>query len=214
MENQSVIKGIYLVAGMRFHPDIPEFLKAIEQSFTGGIRLFQLRVKDELSDKDHLELALQVRKLTRQYGVTFFINDRPDIAKLCHADGLHLGPDDMSPSDARKITGDIIIGKSSHSLDQAQSALKEEISYLSVGPVFETDCKKTPDAVVGTDLLKTLLDLTKTPVVAIGGITPDNISDVKKTGVGCCGLIRGIMQSSNIENAACSYVSAFNLDRP
>jgi thiamine-phosphate pyrophosphorylase len=214
MENQSLIKGIYLVAGLRFHPSIPEFLNAVEQSFIGGIRLFQLRVKDKLADKEHLELARRVRELTRQYDVAFFINDRPDIAKLCEADGLHLGPDDMSAANARKIVGDMVIGKSSHSLEQAQSALQEEISYLSIGPVFETDCKKTPDAVVGTELLNKVLGLTKTPVVAIGGITLENIPRIRQTGVGCCGLIRGIMQSPNIEEAARSYVAAFSPDRP
>ncbi len=214
MENQSFIQGIYLVAGLRFHPDIPDFLNAVEQSFLGGIRLFQLRLKNELSDKDHLDLARSVRKLTRQYNVTFFINDRPDIARLCEADGLHLGPDDMSVEDARKIAGNMIIGKSSHSFDQAKSALKEDISYLSVGPIFETDCKKKPDAVVGTQLLETVLDIAGIPIVAIGGITPQNIAEVRKTGVPCCGLIRGIMQSGDIETAAREYLNAFSKEQP
>lgn len=210
MENQSVIQGIYLVAGLRFHPNIPGFLNAIEQSFIGGIRLFQLRLKNELSDKDHLDLARSVRKLTRQYNVTFFINDRPDIARLCEADGLHLGPDDMRVEDARKIVGNMIIGKSSHSFDQAKNALKEDISYLSVGPVFETDCKKEPDAVVGTRLLETVLNISGVPIVAIGGITLQNMNEVRKTGVPCCGLIRGIMQSDDIKSAAKEYVNAFS----
>lgn len=214
MENQSVIQGIYLVAGLRFHPDIPEFLTAIEQSFLGGIRLFQLRLKNELPDKDHLDLARSIRKLTRRHKVTFFINDRPDIARLCEADGLHLGPDDVSVEEARKIVGNMIIGKSSHSFDQAKAALKEDISYLSVGPVFETDCKKEPDAVVGTQLLEHVLDITGIPIVAIGGITLENMAVVRKTGVSCCGLIRGIMQSDDIKTAASDYLNAFSLKQP
>lgn len=210
MENRTIIKGIYLVAGLRFHPGIPQFLAAIEQAFQGGVRLFQLRVKDELPDSEHLNLAKKVRELTQRYNVAFFINDRPDIAKLCKADGLHLGPDDMPAAEARKIVGDMFIGKSSHSFQQAESALSEPISYLSVGPVYETDCKKNPDAIVGTALLKKVLNISKVPVVAIGGITLDNLDPVLQSGAGCCGLIRGIMNSPDIKKSAEKYVSRFS----
>ena len=210
MENQPLIRGIYLVAGLRFHFDIPAFLTAIEQSFQGGIRLFQLRVKNELSDREHLELAGKVRRLTSRYNVTFIINDRPDIARLCDADGLHLGPDDMPVEEAKRIVGNKIIGKSSHSLDQARSAIKEDITYLSVGPVYETDCKKQPDAVVGTELVKCVLEMTSRPVVAIGGITPGNIGSVRQTGVPCFGLIRGIMQAPDTKLAAQKYIATLN----
>ena len=132
------------------------------------------------------------------------------MAVLCEADGLHLGPSDMSVADARKIVGDLMIGKSSHSLEQAEEALQESISYLSVGPVYETDCKKKPDKVVGTTLLETVLKVAEVPIVAIGGITLENLSTVLKTGVGCCGMIRGIMQSENIHSAARQFVTTFD----
>jgi thiamine-phosphate pyrophosphorylase len=208
------IRGIYLVAGLRFHPEIPAFLQAIEQSFKGGIRLFQLRLKNELSDREQLNLAIKVRQLTRRYHVTYFINDRPDIARLCEADGLHLGPEDLPVSEVKKLVGKMMIGKSSHSLEQAQSALKEDITYLSVGPVFETDCKKKPDAVVGTELLAKVLTISRRPIVAIGGISLENMQSVLCTGVGCCGMIRGIMQSGDIRTAAECHVMAFKRFAP
>lgn len=209
MKNQPSIQGVYLVGGLRFHADVSSFLSTIESAFIGGIRLFQLRVKDELSDEDHLDLARHVRKLTAKYGVTFIINDRPDIARLCEADGIHLGPGDMSVADARKIVHDIIVGKSSHNYNEAVEALKEDIDYLSVGPIYETDCKKSPDATVGINLLEKVMPMTTLPVVAIGGITLDRLENVKKTGVGCFGLIRGIMNTSNIQQSATEMVHAF-----
>ncbi len=205
------IEGVYLVAGLRFHRSIPSFLEAIEQAFLGGIRLFQLRVKDDLSDKEHLELSLRVRQLTQQYQVTYILNDRPDLAVQSKADGVHLGPDDMSVQEARSIAGDMMIGKSSHSYSQALEALKEDINYLSVGPVFETDCKEVPDPVVGIDLLnKVLAHAQGLPIVAIGGIQKDNLQQVAQTGVHCFGLIRGIMQTDNIREEAEKYVHEFS----
>ncbi len=210
MESHSIIQGVYLVGGLRFHRDFSSFLDAIEQAFLGGIRLFQLRVKDELSDREHLDLARKVRSLTRQYNVTFLLNDRFDIAVLCNADGVHLGPDDLPAAEVRKIVGDKIIGRSSHSLEQAKEALQEPISYLSVGPIYGTDCKKIPDEKVGTDLVCEVMRRTTLPIVAIGGITTENIDPVKNTGVKCVGVIRDIMSASDLCLASKNFIGAFN----
>ncbi|MBU2513415.1 thiamine phosphate synthase [bacterium] len=211
MENHSIIQGVYLVGGLRFHRDSSSFLEAIEHAFIGGIRLFQLRIKDELTDKEHLNLARQVRSLTRQYGVTYLINDRPDIAKLCDADGVHVGPDDLPASEIRKIIGNKIIGRSSHSWKQAEIALQESISYLSVGPVYGTDCKKVSDAMVGTALVSEVMKQTNLPIVAIGGITTKNMGPVREIGVNCVGVIRDIMGSSDLCKASRNYIGAFNI---
>lgn len=203
------IQGVYLVAGLRFHPTFDSFLQAVEAALKGGIRIFQLRTKEDLSDRDHIELGLKVRALTHQYQSLFFINDRPDIAVLCDADGVHLGPDDMSVADARKIVGNRLIGASSHSWEQAQSVLATSADYLAVGPIYSTDCKKTPDTVVGVSLLKQVLAEAKIPVVAIGGINDNNLSKVAETGVPCFGLIRGIMASADVQGTASHYVQTF-----
>ncbi|MGK5092142.1 thiamine phosphate synthase [Deltaproteobacteria bacterium TL4] len=205
------VEGIYLVGGIRFQQTTDTFLKAVDDALRGGVRIFQLRVKTHLSDREHLALAREVRALTRSYQATFVMNDRPDLAVLCEADGLHLGPEDMSVSDARKIVGRLLIGKSSHSHQQALDALREDIDYLSVGPVWDTDCKSVPDEIVGLELLKTVRSQIQVPLVAIGGITVERVPEVLKTGIRCVGLIRGIMAADNIQVAAQRYTKAFNL---
>lgn len=205
------IQGVYLVAGLRFHPTAESYLKAAEAAFQGGVKIFQLRAKDELSDSDHLKLSKQVRELTRQYQVTYFVNDNPEIAKLSDADGVHLGPDDMPVAEARKIVGpNCLIGRSSHSYEEAIVGLDSGADYLAVGPIHQTDCKAVPNKVVGLELLERVLKKAKIPVVAIGGINHDNLASVAQTGVPCFGLIRGIMAAQDIEAEARQYVQSFS----
>ena len=204
------IQGMYLVGGLRFHKSISSFLIAVEQALAGGVKLFQLRVKEALDDKDYLKLARMVRELTLKYNTNFILNDRADLALLCDADGVHLGPDDMDLADARKILGkDKIIGLSSHNFEEAQMALNESPDYLSVGPIYETDCKKTPDAIVGTQLFEKVLKITNVPLVAIGGITTENLSEIVQSGAKCFGVIRGVMQSNNIQFAVQEYIQVY-----
>lgn len=207
------IEGVYLVAGLRFHPTFESFLAAVEQALKGGVRILQLRVKDELSDREHLELSRKVRELTRRYNVLYVVNDRPDIALLSEADGLHLGPTDLDVKEARRIVGGMVIGRSSHNYEQAMAAGRENSDYLAVGPIYATDSKKVPDPVVGLALLRRVLSEVHVPVVAIGGIDLENLPQVLATGVGCFGLIRGIMAADNIEETARQYTAAFEKNR-
>ncbi|MFC1566948.1 thiamine phosphate synthase [bacterium] len=201
------IEGVYLVAGLRYHKTFDEFLQAVEAALKAGVKIFQLRVKNDLEDKDHIYLARRTRELTAKYESLFIVDDRPDIALLSDADGIHLGPNDMYLHDARKILGnDKIIGMSSHTEEQVKEAINCGISYLSVGPVYETDCKKNPDPVVGTKLLQYAIDHTRIPIVAIGGIGLECIKDVMQIGVKSIGVIRGIMQTENIYEASKNYI--------
>lgn len=203
-----LIRGVYLISGLRFYTSEHDFLFAIEQAFQAGIKLFQLRIKDELSDKDHLYLAKQVRKLTKQYKVTFILNDRPDLALLCDADGVHLGPTDMDILEARKMMGNRIIGKSSHNYFEVSVAVQEDINYLSVGPIYKTDSKKKPDPVVGIELLEKAKKISLFPIVAIGGIDLQRLPEVLATGIECFGVIRGIMASKFIQKTTKEYIEA------
>ncbi|MFH1715673.1 MAG: thiamine phosphate synthase [Elusimicrobiota bacterium] len=206
-----MIRGVYLVSGLRFHKTFDEYLNAVEAALKAGIKIFQLRVKDELKDKDHIFLAHRVRELTKKYNALFIINDRPDIALLCGADGLHLGPKDMSVHDARQILDkEKIIGLSCHSEEDVMNALNHDITYLSVGPVFKTDSKKSPDKIVGLDLINYALENTHLPVVAIGGIGLKEIPNVLSTGVKSVGVIRAVMEQKNIYNAVKEYISIFD----
>ncbi len=157
-----------------------------------GVKILQLREKG-LSDRKLLSIAREVRSITRGTDTMFVINDRPDIAVLCDADGLHLGRDDMDIDDARKIFGGVT-GLSTHSITQVQEALERNPDYIGFGPVFPTPTKAIPDPVVGTENLRKVLEISDKPVIAIGGIFPENLSDVLASGAQNIALVRHLME--------------------
>lgn len=169
-----------------------------ERCVAQGVRMLQLREK-YLSDKELLCIARDIRSITQGTETSFVINDRPDIALLCNADYLHLGQDDFTMKDARKIVGDMKIGLSTHSIEQAKEALKEKPDYIGFGPVFRTTTKAIADEPVGTDLLKKVLSIATVPVVAIGGIFPENIQSVIDTGAKNIAMVRYFMQTDDFD---------------
>ncbi|MDH3623772.1 MAG: thiamine phosphate synthase [Myxococcales bacterium] len=138
-----------------------------------GCAALQLRAKT-LDDQHLLALAEQLNAACKQARVPFVVNDRPDIATLIGADGLHLGQDDMRIAEAREIVGEIDIGVSTHNLRQALEADRDGADRIAFGPVFETTTKENPDPVVGLKNLEEVCRSVSCPVVAIGGITPEN----------------------------------------
>jgi thiamine-phosphate pyrophosphorylase len=157
------------------------WLTVCEQAVAGGADVLQLREKS-LSDRELLIRARQLRTLTQFHGVLLIINDRPDIARLAGADGVHVGQDDLSVAESRHIAGaGTLVGKSAHSLEQARSALAEGPDYLAVGPMFASKTKPQA-AVQGPDLLAEVLRIAEMPVVAIGGITEANASQLSGHG--------------------------------
>ena len=171
----------------------------------GGATLIQLREKD-LSPREFFREAQAAIEVARPHGVRIIINDRVDIALALHADGVHLGQHDMPPQAARSILGDeALIGFSTHTPAQAISACAFPINYLAIGPIFLTSSKKDPEPVVG---LAGLQEVSNTvgdfPLVAIGGITPENIEDVFKAGADCAAVLGALLAdppniASNIE---------------
>ena len=151
------------------------------QSLNAGCAMLQLRAKD-LDDRGFLEIARRLRSACAHAEVPFIVNDRPDIARLVRADGLHLGQTDASIGDARKVVGNMPIGMSTHDLEQARRADLEGADLIAFGPIFTTQTKKNPDPVVGLDQLSTICESVSRPVVAIGGITPENAGDVLDAG--------------------------------
>ena len=149
------------------------WLTVCEQAVAGGADVIQLREKT-LSDRELLERARRLRELTGRMGVLFMVNDRPDIARLCEADGVHVGQDDMDVSLARRIVGPRgLVGKSTHSVEQARRAIAESPDYVAAGPMFASSTK--PDVEVqGPRLLAAVAAMTDLPVVAIGGIDSTN----------------------------------------
>ena len=170
----------------------------IEKSLKGGITCLQLREKN-MSDDEFLNEAIKIKQLCKKYSVPFIINDNIYVAKECKADGIHVGQNDMIASDVRKVLGnDIILGVSVQTVEQAVLAQQMGADYLGVGAVFSTSTKPDADSVS----LKTLKDICKSvsiPVVAIGGITEDNLSQLKDSGICGVALVSAIFASKDIE---------------
>ena len=169
-------------------------LELVELWLSSGIRLVQLRAKT-LSFGPMLELAEAVVARTREAGALAIVNDRVDVARLADADGVHLGQDDLSPSDARKMLGrDRLIGFSTHNTGQVEAALSMPVDYLAIGPVFATESKARPDPVVGLEGVRSAVERAgEIPVVAIGGITLAQAHKVLACGAASVAVIAGLL---------------------
>ena len=146
----------------------------VEAALQNGATCIQLREK-ELDDAEFLAEAQEMAALCRRYYVPFIINDNVDIAIACHADGVHVGQEDMAASDVRKRVGDqMMIGVSAHTVEEALEAVRNGADYLGLGAVFSTSTK-TDAGAMSFDTLKAICDAVEIPTVAIGGISPANI---------------------------------------
>ena len=153
----------------------------IQQAADGGADVFQLREKT-LPDRELIDRATRVRKWTRDAGVLFVVNDRPDIARLVGADGVHLGQDDLPVAAARRIVGpDMLIGVSTHNLEQVRQAVLDGADYLGVGPTFPSNTKSF-DHFPGLDFVREATAETTVPAFALGGIGPGNVAEVVQAG--------------------------------
>ena len=164
---------------------------AAEALLQAGAKIIQFRHKGFFSRRE-FEAAERISQLCRSSGALFIVNDRADIAKLLDA-GLHLGQDDLTPKDARRIvSGETIVGFSTHNEQQLRAGDLEPVDYLAIGPIFETTSKQNPDPVVGLDRLRALRTLTKKPLVAIGGITLESAPQVFEAGADSVAIISGL----------------------
>jgi len=158
----------------------------------GGAGILQIRHKGHWS-RAFFESAQTVARLCREAGATLVVNDRADFALLLGA-GLHVGQDDLTPRDARRLMGpDAEIGYSSHSLAQLCAAGGEPVDYVALGPVFATASKLNPDPVTGVEEVRRCRSLLEKPLVAIGGITQENALDVWRAGADSVAIIAGLL---------------------
>ena len=154
----------------------------------GGAHAMQLRLKGNPSQR-HLEDADSVAELCRRHGVLWIVNDRADVALLTGA-GLHLGQDDLPAATARGLLGETaIIGLSTHNAAQMRAATLEPVDYVAIGPVFATASKEKPDPEVALEGLAQVRMLTNLPLVAIGGITRENVESVLEAGADAVAVI-------------------------
>jgi thiamine-phosphate pyrophosphorylase len=153
----------------------------VKEAVLGGAQIIQLREKN-VDDRTFLARARDVRQVTHSAGVLLIVNDRPDLARLSEADGVHLGQDDLPIHEARRILGpDALIGVSTHNLEQVRRAVLEGANYLGVGPTFSSRTKEFA-AVAGLDFVRAAMAETSLPAFAIGGIQLDNVAQVVAAG--------------------------------
>ena len=171
----------------------------VESALKGGATCVQLREK-ELDDEAFLNEAVEISALCRRYGVPFFINDNVEIAIRCHADGIHVGQEDMEAAQVRRKVGDdMIIGVSVHSVEEALEAVKNGADCLGVGAMFSTSTK-TDVSILPKETLRDICAAVDIPVVAIGGIGRSNISQLSGTGVDGVALVSAIFAADDIES--------------
>ncbi|MCJ7543170.1 MAG: thiamine phosphate synthase [Phycisphaerae bacterium] len=170
-------------------------------AIAGGADAIQLRHKGGC-DAECLAIAAELRELTDETGKIFIVNDRPDIAAMVAADGVHLGQGDLPVAEARKLLRPgAIVGRSTHSLDQARGAVIEGADYISVGPIFATTTKDAGPP-VGTALLQEVSSAVLLPIVAIGGITPDNAAQIVAAGGKCLAVSSAVCAAADPQDAA------------
>lgn len=170
----------------------------VEEALKGGVTCVQLREKN-IDEEMFLEEAMEIKSLCKKYNVPFIINDNVDIAVKCGADGIHVGQKDMNVAKAREIAGEnMIIGVSAHSLEEALEAEQRGADYLGVGAAFKTSTKSDAQS-ISLDTIKAICEAVSIPVVAIGGISKENIMKLKGTGVDGVALVSAVFASENIE---------------
>lgn len=170
----------------------------VKEALEGGITFLQLREK-HLSKEEFIKEAREMKELSKEYKVPFVINDNIEVALAVDADGVHIGQDDMSVEEARKLLGeDKIIGVSAHNVEEAIKAQKGGADYLGVGAVCATSTKKDAN-VVSKEEIKKICHTVEIPVVAIGGIKKENIKTLEGTDVDGVAVVSAIFAAKDIK---------------
>ena len=188
---------LYLVTN-RYQDSVESFLEKIETACRSGVTIVQLREKN-LTTNQYYQLAKQVKEITDAYQVPLIIDDRLDICLAVDAAGLHIGDDELPVSVARKVLGpEKILGVTAKTVKRALEAETSGADYLGTGAIFPTTTKENaPITLIST--LKTICQTVAIPVVAIGGLTSENIDQLVATGIAGVAVVRDLMQAEDIE---------------
>ena len=202
------VAGLYVLADddPRWPHDPIEQARA---ALAGGASVVQLRAK-HAGDRQILAWGAAIRRLAREHGALFFVNDRFDLALACEADGVHLGQDDLPPARIpAAVRARLRVGRSTHTLEQARAACREPIDYLAFGPLFGTTSKDSPYTARGLDSLVAVVRIAAPrPVVAIGGIDAMNAGSVFAAGAAAVCVISAIAGAADPEAAARAIAAA------
>ncbi len=192
---------LYLVADPEHCGDRP-FLQVVAAALSGGVSAVQLRDK-HASARELLAVGGEMRRIAHSHSASFFVNDRPDLALALEADGVHVGPEDIPPAEARRLlTKPRLLGVSAGNLQEALSAQEFGADYLGVGPVFPTFTKQDAGEPVGLESLSKIAAAVRIPVVGIGGITVENAASVMEAGCAGVAVVSALMGAPNPEDAA------------
>lgn len=171
----------------------------------GGARLIQIRDKDASAQSLVSNVQALMRSAPRDASI--IVNDRVDVALAANAHGVHLGQEDLPAPSARELLGaDALVGVSTHTLEQARSALELPVDYVAVGPVFQTSSKADPDPVVGLDGLEEVCRVSPLPIVAIGGIRLESVPGVLRAGARAVAVIQDLVGHPDIEHRTRMYL--------
>ena len=199
--------SLYLVTDKS--DNVEKFLKTIEEAIEGGVSVVQIREKTA-DTLDFYNLALKVKEITTRYNVPLIINDRVDVALAINAEGVHVGQSDMPCDITRKLVGDDkIVGVSAATIEEAQKAERDGADYIGTGAVFPTSTKDDAPSITKKEL-KEVVDSIDIPVVAIGGITLDNASELTDTGIAGLSVVSAIMSSDNPKESSKKLLNIFN----
>ena len=196
---------LYLVTN-RYQDSLESFLEKVETACRSGVTIIQLREKN-LTTNQYYQLAKQVKEITDAYQVPLIIDDRLDICLAVDAAGLHIGDDELPVSVARKVLGpEKILGVTAKTVKRALEAETSGADYLGTGAIFPTTTKENaPITLIST--LKTICQTVAIPVVAIGGLTSENIDQLSGTGIAGVAVVRDLMQAEDIEAKANTFLT-------
>lgn len=177
-----------------------------------GVRLLQYRDK-RAPAREQLRISRELAQFLCSVGVAFIVNDRPDVAHLAGASGVHLGQEDLGVEEARTLVGRTKwVGISTHDLEQFRSAIETSADYIAVGPVFATQTKERADPVVGTELIRQVRGLTDRPIVAIGGITLERAGEVLAAGADSIAVVSDVWQAPDPRKRIRAYLELLGSD--
>ena len=196
---------LYLVTN-RYQDSVESFIEKVETACRSGVTIVQLREKN-LTTNQYYQLAKQVKKITDAYQVPLIIDDRLDVCLAVDAAGLHIGDDELPVSVARKVLGpEKILGVTSKTVKRALEAEEGGADYLGTGAIFPTTTKENaPITLIST--LKTICQRVAIPVVAIGGLTSENIDQLVGTGIAGVAVVRDLMQAEDIESKTQAFLT-------
>ena len=202
--NREAVK-LYLVTN-RYQDSLESFLEKVETACRSGVTIIQLREKN-LTTNQYYQLAKQVKEITDAYQVPLIIDDRLDICLAVDAAGLHIGDDELPVSVARKVLGpEKILGVTAKTVKRALEAETSGADYLGTGAIFPTTTKENaPITLIST--LKTICQTVAIPVVAIGGLTSENIDQLIGTGIAGVAVVRDLIQAEDIEAKAHAFLT-------